>query len=91
MAVALLTCCGCDKEKPADGGKACASRRQTPRGDDGQPVASLAEAKLRAALKPATVAAYDAYFATLPEVVATVANLPVTREMAAAEMMRMQP
>ena len=94
LGAVIALCCapGCEqKQAGKGGGKACASRQQAPKGDDGQPVASLAEEKLRKALKPGTIAAFDTYTGGLPDVVATVGGLPITREMARAEMMRIMP
>lgn len=88
----IASVAGCEKEKSTSGSaSACASRRQSPVDDTGKRVDSLAESALRESLKPGTIAVFDAYGATLPDIVATVSGLPMPRAAVMAEVMRLQP
>lgn len=91
---ALIVAGGCDKQhghahqhEPS----ACATRKVIAADEAGEPVRSLAEAALRTSMQPATVAAFDAFAAKLPSIVATVAGEPISRAEVRAEMMRIMP
>ncbi|GEM_PF-3342022 len=85
-----LTACNKPPVASSKSGGNCRPRT-APTGDAGEPVASLSASWLRANLKPATIQTFDTYCASLPDPVATVAELPVTRAMACDELMRLAP